>query len=51
MKLELSRQIFEEFSSMQIRIPSSESRTVNVDGRKEIHNETDSRFLQFCESD
>jgi hypothetical protein len=50
MKLELSRQIFEEFSSIKIRKPSSESRIVNVDEVADIRNNTKSLFRNFAKA-
>jgi len=49
MKLEFSQQIFEKYSSIKFHENTSSGSRVVPCGRTDRHNETNSRFSQFCE--
>jgi len=50
MKLEFFRHIFEIYSSIKFLENPPSGRRVVPCGRTDIHDETNSRFPQFCES-
>jgi hypothetical protein len=49
MKLEFSRQIFEKYVSNFMKIRPVGAEMFHADGRTDRHDETNSRFSQFCE--
>ena len=51
MKLEISRQIFEEKAQISsfIKIRPVGAELFHADGRRDKHDEANSRFSQFCE--
>ena len=50
MKIELSWKIFEKYSNIKFyKNPSSGGKLLQADGETDSHDETNSRFSQFCE--